>query len=347
MFLAMEYEVTIGIPVYNVEKYVRATLDSVLAQTFPSIEFIFCDDCGTDSSISIIEEYQRSHPRGKDIRIVRQPHNKGLGEARNRILPEVRSKYVYFMDSDDIIAPNTIELLYNAAEEHDAELVYGSMRKVFTYDNNCVLDMSYPYKVFTQPDEFATYVYRQYEGMLATTCNILFRMDVYRNNDLHYQPINYWEDFSFTFDLPTYVTRVVLLPTVTYDYLCRTESLSNYQTRQHIAKAEVLQNITTINRVCQKSDRIKDKPYYPKRNYKLMMTYFFLACNIIQKKSAITPGFTNREIRDLFQSPVSLGEVLRFKTWRGKTLFLYALGKLPSCVTVALVTAIGRRKGLI
>ena len=67
----MPYEVTIGIPVYNVEKYIRQTLESALAQTFPSIEFLICDDCGTDSSITIVEEYQLRHPRGKDIRILK------------------------------------------------------------------------------------------------------------------------------------------------------------------------------------------------------------------------------------------------------------------------------------
>ena len=72
----MPYEVTIGIPVYNVEKHIRLTMDSVLAQTFPGIEFLICDDCGTDSSISIVEEYQQTHPRGKDIRIIRQPRKK-------------------------------------------------------------------------------------------------------------------------------------------------------------------------------------------------------------------------------------------------------------------------------
>ena len=56
------YEVTIGIPVYNVEKYIRQTMDSALSQTFESIEFLICDDCGTDTSISIVEEYQKTHP---------------------------------------------------------------------------------------------------------------------------------------------------------------------------------------------------------------------------------------------------------------------------------------------
>ena len=56
------YKVTIGIPVYNIEKYIRQGLESALAQTFADIEFLILDDCGTDSSIDIVREYQQTHP---------------------------------------------------------------------------------------------------------------------------------------------------------------------------------------------------------------------------------------------------------------------------------------------
>jgi glycosyltransferase involved in cell wall biosynthesis len=104
----MEYEVTIGMPVYQVEKYIRESLESALSQTFSSIEYLICDDCGTDSSIAIVREYQANHSRGKNIRIVRQPHNMGLGCARNRLIAEAKGRYIYFMDSDDILSLNTI-----------------------------------------------------------------------------------------------------------------------------------------------------------------------------------------------------------------------------------------------
>ena len=55
------YEVTIGIPVYNAEKYIRQTMNSALSQSFDSIEFLICDDCGTDRSMDIVREYQQSH----------------------------------------------------------------------------------------------------------------------------------------------------------------------------------------------------------------------------------------------------------------------------------------------
>ena len=97
----MEYEVTIGIPVYNVEKFIRLTMDSALAQTFDNIEFLVLDDCGTDGSMDIVREYQRTQPRGRDIRIVCQPQNGGLGRARNRIIEEARGRYLYHLDADD------------------------------------------------------------------------------------------------------------------------------------------------------------------------------------------------------------------------------------------------------
>ena len=74
----MKYDVTIGIPVYQSETYLSRSLDSVMAQTYPSVEFLLVDDGCTDGSMSIILEYQNTHPRGKAIRIISHEHNKGL-----------------------------------------------------------------------------------------------------------------------------------------------------------------------------------------------------------------------------------------------------------------------------
>ena len=129
----MAYEVTIGIPVYNVEKYIRLAMDSALSQTFESIEFLILDDCGTDGSIDIVREYQQTHLRGKDIRIVRQPQNGGIGLARNRIIDEAQGRYLYFLDADDSIETNTIEKLYNSAIKYEADMVYGSYQRIEVY----------------------------------------------------------------------------------------------------------------------------------------------------------------------------------------------------------------------
>lgn len=343
----MAYEVTIGIPVYNVENYIAQTIESVLNQSFESIEFLFCDDCGTDSSMDIICHYQQIHPRGKDIHTVCQPHNKGLGEARNRMLSVAQGQYIYFMDSDDTIAPNTIELLYEKAKQYDADIVFGSMRKVLLYDNMKEIHIQHPYKVFLNTDEFAQYAFSEYGIMPASTCNFLIKLNVYRKNNLHYLPINYWEDFTFTMDLPAYVTRVVLLPDMTYNYLCRTDSMSNYAKREHIDKAEILATMGAVSEIKLHSYQLVDRTYFSQRMWKLMMTCFYVVCSVLRNKDIITPSFSCRELRDFMKYPIPLTTVLSFRKWRIRHIILYLLGVLPAIMSISLIKMIAKRKGLV
>ena len=158
----MTYEITIGLPIYNKEKYIALTLETALAQTYQSIEFLVLDDRGTDGSMDIVREYQQTHPRGKDIRIVSQPHNMGIGEARNRILEEARGKYLFFLDADDRITSDTIEILVNAAKEYDAQVVMASYDKIDYVDDTIKINVD-DYKIeandkFVELSKGLTYV---------------------------------------------------------------------------------------------------------------------------------------------------------------------------------------------
>jgi len=344
----MKYEVTIGIPVYNVEKYVRRMMDSALAQTFEHIEFLVLDDCGTDDSMDIIRDYQRNHPRGKDIRIVRQLQNGGLGNARNRIIEECRTPYLFHLDADDAIAPNTIQLLYENAKEYDADIVYGSFERIEEFEDSVVhRECPYAFRTFLKEYEFADCVYSDYGFLEASTCNFLIKTDIYIKNHIRHKPVNYWEDFSTTIDLPTYVTRVVMLPDITYYYYCRYGSTSNYAKRRHIDKSEIQKTIDAMACVKRDSDRVKPMPYFHKRMYKVMMTHFYMVCSILKNEKIISPSFSKREIRDVLHSPLSFTETLDLKGWVLKNLALYLLGVLSPAVSVALVRLIGKRKGLI
>ena len=96
----MKYVVTIGIPVFNAEHFIRQTMDSVLVQSFESIEYLIVDDCGTDGTMAIVRELQQTHPRGEDIHVLSQPRNMGVSAARNRIIDEAQGRFLYFMDAD-------------------------------------------------------------------------------------------------------------------------------------------------------------------------------------------------------------------------------------------------------
>ena len=344
----MAYEVTIGIPVYNVEKYIRSSLDSALAQTFESIEFLILDDCGTDKSIDIVKEYQQMHPRGRDIRIVRQPNNMGIGETRNRIIDETRSPYLYLLDSDDDITPNTIELLYRNAKEYDADIVYGSYERIELFDEQMKrTEYRYPSTLFLKEHEFSDYVYTKFDNLQATTWNFLIKINVLRKYNLRFESIRYWEDFTFTMDLPTFITRAVLLHDITYFYYCRYGSLSNFQERSYIDKSEIMATVRVMNEVKAKSDRLRNKPYFHKRMMKVMKTLLYMACTILKDEKVISPSFSNREIRDLMHSPLSLFDILKMKGWRVRNLTLYLLGVLPPAVSVSLIRRFGKKKGII
>ena len=95
--------VSIGIPVYNVEPYIEKCLLSVLNQTYQNLEILIVDDLGTDKSMDVVAGLQQSHPFGNCIKIIRHPENRGLGEARNTVIENAEGKYLYFVDSDDVI----------------------------------------------------------------------------------------------------------------------------------------------------------------------------------------------------------------------------------------------------
>ena len=113
-------EVSVIIPVYNAEKYLRECLDSVVNQTLKDIEIICIDDGSTDHSRAILMGYEKSDPR---ITVISQ-ENLGLSAARNCGMRYASGKYIYFLDSDDYIDGEALEILVRLAEENDADSVH-------------------------------------------------------------------------------------------------------------------------------------------------------------------------------------------------------------------------------
>ena len=111
--------VSVIVPVYNVEKYLRQCLDSLKAQTLEDVEFIVIDDGSTDGSGTICDEYSLSDEKFR----VFHTENRGLSAARNRGIDEARGEWIEFVDSDDWVAPGFCEIPLKAAFENNADLV--------------------------------------------------------------------------------------------------------------------------------------------------------------------------------------------------------------------------------
>ena len=115
-------KVTIIIPVYNVEKYLREAIDSAINQTYKNLEIILIDDGSTDNSGKICDEYAKLGDRIKVIHKI----NGGLSDARNAGLDNATGKYIMFLDSDDFFELDAAEKMYNEIEEKDADYVIGN-----------------------------------------------------------------------------------------------------------------------------------------------------------------------------------------------------------------------------
>ena len=107
-------KISIIIPVYNVEQYLQECIDSCVNQTLKEIEIICVDDCSTDSSLDILTRYAKEDSR---VRVLGHQNNRKQGAARNTGLKYASGEYIWFVDSDDILALNACQLLYDTATE--------------------------------------------------------------------------------------------------------------------------------------------------------------------------------------------------------------------------------------
>lgn len=119
------YKISIIIPIYNTEKYLRRCLDSVCNQTFVDIEIICINDCSTDGSLNILNEYAQKDNR---IKIIDFKENRGVAIARNTGIDEAQGEYISFVDADDYVDLDFFEKLYNKAIKTNSKLVVSNVQ---------------------------------------------------------------------------------------------------------------------------------------------------------------------------------------------------------------------------
>lgn len=115
-----EYGISVIMPCYNTEQYVEETLKSVLNQSFKDYEIICLNDGSTDGTLEILKRYQQSYP---NIRVI-SSENHGVAYQRNTGVQCAQGKYIYYMDSDDLLKENCLETLYQYAEADNLDIVY-------------------------------------------------------------------------------------------------------------------------------------------------------------------------------------------------------------------------------
>lgn len=206
-------KVSVIIPVYNAAEFLRSSLDSVLCQTIGDLEVLCTDDGSNDESLDILREYAEKDPR---VRVFCQ-ENKGAGPARNMGLANAQGEYVVFMDGDDGYPENdTLERLYQAAQEHDSAIVAG-YRSMLT-DKGIHADIHDPlYKLAQEHTEGVMLHYRdvQYDFNYQCYC---FRRSLLVEHDITFPDYRRCQDPPFLVKAMIAADQFFLLPIASYLY---------------------------------------------------------------------------------------------------------------------------------
>ena len=216
-------KVSVIVPVYNAEKYLKTCLDSLKNQSLQDIEIILVDDGSTDQSSIICDEYSKEDPR---FRVIHQP-NEGVAVARNVGVSAVTSPYVAFVDSDDYVDRDFCLASYNAAAENGADLVrFGHYR--VNLDGSKSVHYPTMTGVVDGNEALADYVSSKCEDYL---CVMMFKASLFEN--VTFPPSYYYEDIGTTYQLVMKAKKVVHLHQPLYYYCAHEGSITNTHDVKH------------------------------------------------------------------------------------------------------------------
>ena len=249
--------VSIIVPIYGVEKYVKKCLESIDSQSYPDIEVILVNDCTKDKSMEVIDNYIKNDSTRPTIyKVVNHIKNKGLSEARNTGIKEAKGDYIYFLDSDDYISPDCINRMVAYVNRFDVDIVFGNIARIRKKEK------------FYQPFNSTNKIYERAEILSLYTTGMLYREAVNKmvrktyllNNELFFVPGMLNEDVNWTFRLLAHHFTAALYDKPTYYYIQEREgsimstiSLKNYEAS--------IKNLDIINNIIEKYHLIDDVPY--------------------------------------------------------------------------------------
>jgi len=267
----MESEkISIIIPIYNLENYISKCLDSIIMQSYKNIEIIIVNDGSTDKSADICEAYAKKDSR---IKVIHQA-NQGPSVARNTGISVANGNYISFIDADDWIEPDMIEVLYENAYKYNSDISVCNINYV-TINGDIILsrDGKSPFNIYNFTDDNIV-ILEGYEKMIKYISqnvnlfwNKLYKKHLFdsvtlpHNNKIH-------QDVLPTWQLVDKANRMVMSPLCKYNYLSREGSLSKVSYFKPNAITLVEAYIERYNDITQKY------PEYPKLE-KLSRVYIF------------------------------------------------------------------------
>lgn len=294
--------ITIAIPIYNVRDYVERSIMSAVNQTFSDIEIILIDDKGSDDSMEIAIRLLSTQTKPILWRVIEHACNKGLGEARNSAVRECRSEFLFFMDSDDEIPSDCIELLYNAMQKEEGlDFACGKFASVINNDKSNIKSIDRDAVILHGVKD--NVVVGRGTGILSgSECNKLYRVNFLKQNNIT-NITRIGEDHFWCLQEMAFANKIICIPQVTYYYHLREGSITNgYNTSSFPLKlVESLYKNLFDSVEFVSSLNIKDRTYL---EYVLLGYLFLLPQQLINSKTPdaeekIRRLFSDQKVREL------------------------------------------------
>lgn len=273
----MKPEISVIIPVYNIEKYITRCLESIISQTFPKWECILIDDGSKDNSLKICQQYA-----DKDSRfVVIHQENSGVSVARNKGIENAHGNYIAFIDGDDTIEPDSFEVMYNTALNFNADIVQGKFNfigdKKDGRNNINQFIPEGPYIIDSNT------IFPWWFGMCWTR---LYSIDLIRENNIKFpSEISLCEDTVFSYICLASSKKTYVINKKFYNYYSRSDSalgeINLQKLDERIKACELLSSWFELNKNNQNihniNNSIIDMKYRTKKCF--LFTFKKIDCN--------------------------------------------------------------------
>ncbi len=266
--------VSIIIPVYNVENFVTDTLESVCAQTYKNIEIICIDDGSKDNSLSILNFYSE---KDKRIKVISQ-ENSGVSAARNNGIKKSSGQYICFLDSDDFMHPQYVELQLKAISDTGAEMVFCKFKNVAenSKPENFKMLKQENFRISHKP--MSDFIFKR-EKIDSSSCNKLYLRSIVAENPFKLG-VSRGEDEIFVLNILNKINKVAINPQTLLFYRNRGDSLTKQSISEDylfdhylsfISMSEILLRESSLHQTRLSPKQIKR--YIAKKIYKRMVVH--------------------------------------------------------------------------
>lgn len=221
-------KISVILPVYNVEKYIRKCLDSIINQTFKDFEAILVNDGSTDDSQKIIDEYVQNYP---DVFRAFSEDNKGVSEARNFGFKKATGDFVVFVDPDDILSKYFLEELYQNAIKNKCDVSICSYKFVKSQDE----ELKYKKERSVIYDKRSFLNHFLVRDISFVVVSMLIKRDLILENNIYFDKrIRFSEDLMYMWDIILHSKKIIYTDNRLYGYYLRSNSTMTSSSKEKI-----------------------------------------------------------------------------------------------------------------